>query len=107
MLALWLTHFLVGANPETLQLAVCSREGAEYVGTFHSTLIMDRASMDPAISDEQNARDAILQELKYVWGWIRTNPALKNTVSAVLSSEAPVMELALRDTTYGRDLALP
>ncbi len=98
---------LFSQAPDVLQAAPCARQGAEYVATLEGTLRLHRAFLDPALGDDENARLAVTHQIKYVWGWLRTNPVSKRTLRAVLSAEAPRMDVTLREGTYGRDLALP
>jgi len=76
MLSPLLMAWLAAQAPDVLQAAPCGREGAEYLATLDGTLHLHRAFVDPALSDEENARLAVLHQVKYVWGWLRTNPPL-------------------------------
>jgi hypothetical protein len=107
----WLLVTLLSQAPapalDQLHLAACARQGAEYRVTLNGTLTLHKAFLDPALSPDENARLAVQQQVRYVWGWMRTNPELQRTTQAVLSAEAPLITLnSLTDTTYGRDLTL-
>ncbi|MEW5848951.1 MAG: hypothetical protein AB2A00_09055 [Myxococcota bacterium] len=98
----------VRAARDVLQVASCPRQGGEYLATLPGRITLLRAAMAPAISDEENARVAILHQVRYVWGWLRTNPQMQREVQAVLSAEPASVEVkSLRRTRYGRNLALP
>jgi hypothetical protein len=97
-----------GAPADALQLAHCPGEGGEYLATLDDTIALDRNFLDEKLSDEANARLAIEHQLRYAWGWLRTNPAMRASTQAALSAEAPGIAIrSMKKGRYGRDLALP
>jgi hypothetical protein len=55
-------------SPDELQLTACVKQGGEYVVTLKGDLRLVREFLDPRVSIEENARQAVLHEVKYVWG---------------------------------------
>ena len=97
---------LLLAQPR-LQLATCPRPAAEYDATYQGRIVLARAFLDPARSEDDNLREAIVQQLKYVWGYLRTSPAVRDRLRMVLSAAPPRVQIVRRaDAPYGRDLTL-
>ncbi|MBI5496833.1 MAG: hypothetical protein HY904_17600 [Deltaproteobacteria bacterium] len=87
---------------DVLQVATCQSQGGEYDVTLEGTLVLHRDFLDPAVPPEQHARAAVLHQLKYVWGWLRTNPEAARTLQAVLSAVEPPIEVrAIKPGKYG------
>ena len=98
---------------EALHVAECAQTAGEYLGTLRHRVILDRAFLDDKLSDAENAKAAILHELKYLWGYLRTDQkGLVNLGDAahlelVLSAAPPA--ITILDTSagvYGRELVL-
>jgi hypothetical protein len=94
------------AAGDALELATCPGEVGERVATVEGRAVLARAFLDEKLDEEANARLAILQQLRYLWGWLRTRPGDK-PIQLVLSAEDPELTITARSVgRYGRDLAL-
>ncbi len=96
----------VAAPPPALHLAGCDGRAGEYVATVDDTVLLDRAFLDDKTPEDEQVRAAIRQQLRYLWGYLRTNhPVVKLTM--VMSAADPEIAVrAKRAARYGRDLVL-
>src|SRR5262245_14789414 len=89
-----------------LHLAGCSGQAGEYTATVDDTIVLDRAFLDDKAPEEEQVRAAIRQQLRYLWGYLRTNhPSVKLTM-VMSAAEPEVTVLGKRAGRYGRDLVL-
>jgi hypothetical protein len=99
--------FAASARADRLQLAACNGEAAEYEASYEGRVVLARAFLDPAHTEEESLREAARQQIRYVWGYIRTSPQLHAQMRFVLSAAAPRIELMpIEKTIYGRSLLL-
>ncbi len=90
-----------------LQAITCPRQAGEYVATLDDRIVLSRGFLDEKLSEDENVRAAILQQEKYVWGWLRTNAEAHRAMRVVLSAEAPEITVTSKTVgRYGRDLVL-
>jgi hypothetical protein len=88
-----------------MQLAGCPRQAGEYLGTLQDRIVLDRLFLDDNLPVDDQLREAIGQQLKYLWGYYRNEPAAHASAQLVLSAEAPRIEIVKKSQgTYGRDL---
>lgn len=95
------------ARAGSLRLAACSGEAAEYEASYRGRVVLAQAFLDPARSAEESLRDAARTQIKYFWGYLRTNPALQGKLQLVISAAEPRIELAaVERARYGRDFVI-
>lgn len=97
------------AGESALDLVTCGGEAGERVATVEARVVLARAFLDEKLSDDDNARLAILQQLRYLWGWLRTRPpeARAGVPLLVMAAEDPEITITARAAgRYGHDLAL-
>ena len=95
------------ARAESLRLAACRGQAAEYEASYQGRVLLARGFLDPARSEEDSLREAARTQIKYLWGYLRTNPSLHGKLQLVLSAAEPRIELAPPERThYGADLVI-
>src|SRR5258706_5540183 len=85
-----------------LHLAGCAGQAGEYTATVDDTVVLDRAFLDGKAPEDEQVRAAIRQQLRYLWGYLRTNhPSVKLTM--VMSAAEPEVVVRKKAAArYGR-----
>ena len=94
------------APPELLEVASCPRQAAEYRATITHRILLHRAFLDGK-TDDDTLRASIRHQLKYLWGYFRTDAAARAKDRVVLSADDPeILIKSKREVPYGRDLVI-
>src|SRR5579871_1888401 len=90
------------ADP-ALHLAGCDGRAGEYLATVEDRVVLARAFVDEKQEDAE-VRASIRQQLRYLWGYLRTN---HSRAQLVPSATEPEIEIVRKGAArYGRDLVI-
>jgi len=84
----------------------CKRAAGEYHGTVHGRVTLDRLFLDGSRSEDEQVKEAVRQQIRYLWGWYRNDAATHAGVQMVLSAEPMRVDFDKHEGRYGRALSL-
>ena len=108
LVLLFLCPILARADgTEELLYFHCPAGGGEYNAKVTTQILLARAFLDPALSEEANIKLAALHQLRYFWGITRSDPRWPPRMQVVLSRKDPTFAIKnIVAGSYGRDLVI-